>query len=163
MTKKLLVAIPLLISIAVSETAVAVPEFLASWKVRYPESNSSNRNCQLCHYNVNGGDGWNSYGWDIRGIYILGGRVNIDGAFTEAEIFNSDCDPLNCDPSNPSNLTEIMQGLDPGWAPGPVNLIFFEDNTFIENRPPPFTERANEPESCFPVVTQQKRISLVCF
>jgi hypothetical protein len=60
-----------------------------------------------------------------------------------------------------SNSTEIEGGLDPGWAPGAVNTIFFKDGTKLGNQHPPFTEPTND-ELCLPVKVLKGNIVMVC-
>lgn len=147
-------------------SSLARGDFLEAWKVRYPESISSRRNCQLCHARSGGGDGWNNYGFDVRNEFIQISRADINLAFENSEQFNSDNDSDNL-----SNLVEIQQGLDPGWRKGVVNFVFYKDDTFDESVLPPFADVDTiddvEDEFCLPVVKRgpprdKKRIAIIC-
>lgn len=151
------------ILIGFSQQALAQRPFLERWESIYPESTSSQRECQLCHQNEDGGDGWNTYGITIRVALIdLFGRIDIDAAIRFVENENADNDKMGL-----SNLSEIMQGLDPGWRAGNVNTIDFKNGDFLLNQPPPFSDvdgNTNEvsEDFCFAIKNQSNRISLIC-
>jgi len=98
--------------LSVNFSANARPDILQAWEQRYPNSASNRRDCQLCHQHTYGGDGWNSYGFNIRfQLNEVFGSVDINAAFEAVEKFNSDGDAQGL-----NNLEEIELGLDPGWV-----------------------------------------------
>ena len=159
--KLLVVYLSSLSLLFISTHAQSRPDILAVWKLRYPESRSSERECQLCHQMAEvGGDGWNSYGIAIRDV--VGQVQDVNDAIAAVESFNADRDEGGL-----SNLEEITMHLDPGWRYGNVNPIFFENETILENQPAPFDDVdgriANESslELCFPVNTENTT-ALIC-
>ncbi len=93
--------------------------YLDSWKSIYPDSLSgTNANCQLCHQNSGGGNGWNAYGWDIR--QVLNGDINT--AIRSVEQTNSDNDGAN-------NIGEIESDQQPGWREDDNNTIYCKSPT----------------------------------
>jgi len=100
----------------------ARPEILDEWHLRYPDAPDALNNCQLCHENPSGGNGWNSYGWTIRSLRILLGSTS--EAIEEAESSNADNDT-----GNSSNLLEIQSGTQPGWSVGSGNTIRYLPGT----------------------------------
>ena len=137
------------------------PDILEVWKLRYPESRSSERECQLCHQRaLVGGNGWNSYGIAIRDV--VGQVQDVENAIAAVESFNADRDEGGL-----SNLEEITLHLDPGWRYGNVNPIFFENETILENQAAPFDDvdgrATNFPNSdlCFPVIKADTGV-LIC-
>jgi glucose/arabinose dehydrogenase len=112
--------------------ALANPTILGDWRSRYTESTSDDAaNCQLCHQNNGGGDGWNGYGWAVRGIYLSNGN-NASAAFASVEGENSDNDPTLS-----TNVAEIIANTQPGWTSGAVNTIYFKDDSILSNQSPP--------------------------
>ncbi len=109
-------------SIGTQSTLFAHPNFLVEWSKLYPESESSKRVCQLCHFSDSGGEPWNAYGFDIREEYIRIGRLDIALAISGVESHDSDNDPKSL-----SNLVEIKQDFDPGWLKDDHNAVFFRD------------------------------------
>ena len=113
------------------EIAAARPSILSAWQTAYPASDSGQANCQLCHQNRSGGNGWNPYGWNVR-QEIRDNSLNNSAAFAAVEALNSDGSfPLS------SNVDEISGGTQPGWTLGLTNTIFFKDNTTLANQAPP--------------------------
>jgi len=97
------------------------------WDTEYPSSltddnviNGTSKNCQLCHEDVNGGEGWNAYGWKLWELDDAG--FSRQQSITMAEAFDSDGDGT-------SNLTEIGANTQPGWTPGNNNTIYFSDGS----------------------------------
>ena len=164
-------SIILLIACLMLSPAYAVPDFLQRWSAFYPDSNSDEIACQLCHQRVDGGDGWNGYGFDVRNNYIELGRVSIEQAFIDVEQLNSDVDENQL-----SNIQEIDQALYPGWVNSNTNTIFFSDFTGLINQPAPFQEPEpvigpilpqpeppiEEDSNCFPIVASNGRFALIC-
>ena len=123
-------------SFSYGSQAHARQDFLAAWKRIYPESASSERECQLCHQRIKGGDGWNSYGIAIRfALRDIFGGFDIDAAIVEIELENADLDSDGL-----TNLQEIELGLDPGWVVGNNNEIVFKDSQILLNQPAPFAD-----------------------
>lgn len=140
----------------------AAPSIFQVWKDQYPESQSSEIACQLCHEISDGGDGWNEYGWAIRVFHIDDGYTIID-SFKLVEQLNSDFDPEGL-----TNITEINRSMYPGWINGNSNIIYYKDDGGIKlNQPSPFvevdpTKTQNNNEICFPISTTNKTVSLIC-
>lgn len=122
---------------------------------------------------MNGGDGWNGYGYDVRTEYIKSGRLNIEESIRQQNDADSDTDNKAY-----TNLQEITFGLDPGWVEGDNNLIFFKDGALIRVASPfndtdtrgaivspPAPAPAPAPDDaqlCLPLPTKQGRISFIC-
>ncbi len=137
---------------------IAIPSFLESWRNLYPNSSSGERNCQLCHVQESGDEPWNSYGFEIRDAYLtLFGSTDIDAAIEFVEDSDSDRDPQSL-----SNLQEIELGLDPGWAPGPINIWIYKNGDAIGGKLPPFAELSTTEETCFPIIAKNRAVTLVC-
>ena len=112
--------------------SLARSEYLGFWDQRYPSSDSSETACQLCHRQAGGGNGWNEYGWILRGQ--LGGSVNVsqfilNGALANVEPFTS--------VSTFTFVQEIEQDTQPGWSEGEVNIIRLRDGSIEEVIAPP--------------------------
>lgn len=145
--------------------AIAAPAFLDAWRLYYPNSQSSEIECQLCHQKaLVGGDGWNAYGWNVRFWYDFFGRTSIEFAFKEAESANSDQDSENF-----TNLEEIELSLYPGWVNTNTNTIFFKNGSFLTDQPPPFLEGNDvtqtpekSEEFCFPIISLNSNVILIC-
>ena len=134
MNKKLILTLCLLpLGLFQTGDAWAFPFILGEWQTEYPNSTSDDKaKCQLCHQSKNGGEPWNDYGWEIRSRYISNRtNANLLAAFRDAEAVNSDSDPTGS-----TNLTEIKANTLPGWTPGDVNTIHFENGTSTDQSPP---------------------------
>ena len=123
---------------------------------------SADRGCQLCHVNLDGGEPWNLYGFEIRDNYIeLFASNDIKGAIESIESNDSDSDP-----QGRSNLEEIQLNPDPGWSPGPTNTWIYKDGLAIEAQFPPFSEPSllndGGDELCLPIITHAARVPVVC-
>lgn len=105
----------------VTSNVFATGAFLAKWREAYPNSTSSDINCQLCHRNETGNNPWNAYGWAIRTEYNLNGR-DILGALDSVANLNSDEDP-----SSLTNEYEISLNEQPGWRSGKLNKVHYCD------------------------------------
>jgi hypothetical protein len=156
---KLLVSIG--IAIGCIETSSAVPLFFQTWSEEvYPNSNSDDIGCQLCHQSSEGGDGWNAYGTDIWFFYNEQQR-DIKKAFAFVESINSDNDAQGL-----SNLDEIERSMNPGWVNTSSNNIYYKDGRFLENQAPPFIEVAPsiniEQEFCFSLLAKNKKAVVIC-
>jgi len=115
--------------LSLSQPASANPNILGTWGATYPNSNSNSANCQLCHLNAGGGNGWNAYGWRIRqGVVDQG--LSIADALAAIETSDADGD-------GSTNLEEITANSQPGWTAGAVNTIHFRDGSTLENQSPP--------------------------
>ncbi len=139
-------------------TTFASPQFLAEWKNIYPFSLSSQRNCQLCHANAEGGEPWNPYGFEIRDIYLEQfGSTQISLAIRSVEQNNSDNDP-----QGRSNIEEINAGSDPGWAIEPINRWIFKNGDVFTNKPSPFSAPASSEELCLLLTHSNGNASFIC-
>ncbi len=140
-----------------SQQVFAREEILDTWKTLYPASSSGERRCQLCHAQAAGGEPWNAYGYEIRFNFInIYASSDIVSAIRDTEPNNSDSDPNNL-----SNLEEINLNLDPGWAPGPVNVHIFKNGDVLRNQLPPFAERDIN-TWCFPIVASNGAVMVIC-
>jgi hypothetical protein len=117
--------------------AEAKQPYGATWQSVYTTSlsadnvlNGTGKDCQLCHSDTNGGDGWNTYGWAIR-LEIDGG-ASLTDALGTVEALNSDSDPTSS-----SNLDEIQADSQPGWTDGANNTIYFKDLSTLTAQNPP--------------------------
>lgn len=147
--------------VGTTQVASAVPIFLKTWSEDvYPNSNSDDIGCQLCHQNSTGGNGWNAYGTDIW-IYYNEQERDIVSAFRYAESLNSDGDNNNL-----TNLEEIKKSMFPGWVNSNSNNIFYKDYSFLQNQAPPFEEmEPNKNDNdlfCFNVISKNKNTALIC-
>jgi hypothetical protein len=111
--------------------------FVPAWLQAYPNSLSldnvlfgTGQACQLCHEDGNGGNGWNGYGWELKG-HIDGG-ASITTALGLVEPADSDADPTGS-----SNIVEIDASAQPGWTPGPNNTIHYSNGSTSPNQAPP--------------------------
>ena len=132
-----------LLLIVFSFPAYALQTFLDEWRDYYPNSNSDDSACQLCHVNPTGNSPWNAYGITVRnvleGLNALGGgatQAQLQQAFSLIEEEN-----LDSDPSGATSLTEIDNSYQPGWTDGANNTITFVDNlgnkSTLDNQLPP--------------------------
>lgn len=142
--------------VSLSGKAVAREDFLQAWEEVYPSSLSSQRRCQLCHYQSTGGDGWNGYGFTVRNQFIDLNRSDIKEAFRLANLFDSDLDQR-------TNAIEIEQGFDPGWRTPDNNFVFFKDGLVLSVASP-FTDTDINPNSlndeiCIPIQAKRKTAS----
>ncbi len=140
------------------DTTFASPQFLAEWKNIYPSSVSSQRNCQLCHANAEGGEPWNPYGFEIRDIYLEQfGSTQISLAIRSVEQNNSDNDP-----QGRSNIEEIKAGSDPGWAIEPINRWIFKNGDTFSDRHFPFESTSDLEPFCILIKNNTENYSFVC-
>ena len=126
-----------LLALALASPASAKSSYGGVWSGLYPNSLSDDNvvmgtgtSCQLCHSEVNGGDGYNGYGWDMR-TFMQGG-ASISDAILMSEGLDSDADPTGS-----TNLVEIQSDTQPGWTDGNNNTIYFKDGSTTQNQPPP--------------------------
>ena len=154
----------LLTCFAFTTVSIATPTILAAWEANYPNSNSNNIECQLCHEQaVVGGDGWNEYGWAIRTHLVFDG-FTIQESFRLVEGLNSDFDPEGL-----SNITEINRSMYPGWLNDSNNhIIYFKSGLVKRNQPSPVFEidptlvNRNSDEFCLPIKASTNKLSLIC-
>ena len=134
--------------------AGAFPQTLNAWQDRYGATSASggNAQCQLCHGNVNGGDPWNGYGWDIRDALVdLACDLNANGVVSNQEAFYCvELDNSDGDGSGYDNATEIGLGTQPGWTNGLFNTLFFKSGLVSINQPPPAGIGALDPDGTEP-------------
>lgn len=123
-----------IILLCVTREVFAVATFLNDWRDFYPDSTSSDINCQLCHADRDGGAPWNAYGSALQQHFSQADPLTreIEDSFSFAEGLNSDQD----NPST-SNLAEINSNQQPGWRAGQVNNIFNADGEIIGVTFPP--------------------------
>ena len=130
-------AILLFTLLTVATPIFATPQILGAWRTKYPSSNSDDigggidGGCQLCHQDSGGGNGWNSYGWDLRSAF-LSNSSDINLALELVENTNQDNDPVGA-----TALDEIVLDKQPGWQAGAVNTIFFKNGNTLSNQLPP--------------------------
>lgn len=126
-----------IIFFGITTPALAFPDLLMAWRDKYPESTSDDIDpgvdggCQLCHQNSGGGNGWNSYGWDVRSAYLSNSR-DINIALDLVENADQDNDPVGA-----TAFDEIELNRQPGWREGALNTIFFRNNSSLSNQLPP--------------------------
>lgn len=110
--------------------SIARPDFLGEWNSKYPNSNSNDMGCQLCHANTGGGSPWNGYGWEIRSIY-RSNNFDIEAALDAAENIDLDGDPIAA-----TALDDIRAGFQPGWTEGANNTLYAVGSQTTGNSPP---------------------------
>ena len=118
-----------LLAFSVPQSAHSRPAILSDWESVYSSSQSATNaagagaDCQLCHYQSNGGEPWNGYGWAIRAQIKAGAPTNAQ-AFLAVEDVDSDNDP-----GQSSNRSEIEENTQPGWTAGKNNhcLLYTSD------------------------------------
>lgn len=103
--------------------AYATNNGLADWRDTYPNSNSDDAGCQLCHGTSLGQ--LNAYGRDVCLEFAANGFVPSEWQDTFAAIagFDSDLDPNGSD-----NATEIANDTQPGWTTA-TNPLYIADFT----------------------------------
>lgn len=123
---------------SISAPLYATPQILAAWRTEYTTSNSDDigggidGGCQVCHQSPDGGDGWNSYGWDLRSAFRAP-DTDIAEALDLVENTDQDNDPVGA-----TAFEEIELNRQPGWTEGAANTIFFENgDTLLNQLPPP--------------------------
>lgn len=124
------------LALTLSASAAAHSSYLTNWQSLYPTSqsddhviNGTGTSCQLCHSSQGGGDGFNGYGWKLRGFIST---MSVPAAIQACEPFNSDLDPTGS-----SNLAEINANAQPGWTTGPNNTWYFKNGTTQTGKSPP--------------------------
>lgn len=137
------------IVISCFNSASAMGPYLTIVEDVYPKSTSTDAACQLCHQQASGGDGWNEYGWAFRTafrraagteeqkvrsalIQVSGGDHDLDGLgnlFSDAGLAGKGSRAFD----------EIRLGAQPGWTQGPINTVYFKNNSTLFNQPPPST------------------------
>ena len=132
MKKPVIRSLTLILGLAWSSLAAAIPDFLVAWQAIHPNSNSDDIGCQLCHQSAAGNQPWNPYGWTIRQIYRSNG-FDIDEAIT----FASSIDNHDNDPSGASSAAEIEFHYQPGWTEGAVNTVTSTDGSQAFGQLPP--------------------------
>jgi len=112
------------------EETNALPAYPGTWSNAHPNSASdTNANCQLCHSNGGGGNGWNAYGWNIRQQIVDQGQSIADAI--------SAVDAMDSDGNSISNLNEISANAQPGWKSGATNTVYFKNGTVQTNQSAP--------------------------
>lgn len=123
--------------ISFSSPLYALPTFLEDWRDKYPDSLSDDigggqdGGCQLCHQNSGGGNGWNSYGWDLRTAYRTN-NFDFNLALDLVEFNDQDNDPAGA-----TAFDEIELNRQPGWTAGAFNTVFFSNSDAELNQLPP--------------------------
>jgi len=133
--------------VAISDKALARGQYLQFWQQNYPESSSSAANCQLCHSSIDGGNGWNFYGSNIRGE--AGGQENLSQQdflsivnFIETDRSTDDGCGAPGVSTGPTFLDEIRYNAQPGWREGNVNAIRRRNGVCNDNQAPQFSGNA---------------------
>lgn len=103
------------LAIWATSQASAYSSYLSTFSNSYPDSTVATASCQLCHQNPTGGNPWNAYGWSIR-EQIRDNNLSIAAAIIAVE-------SLDADNNGMSNLKEINDNAQPGWAIGNANTI----------------------------------------
>ncbi len=119
--------------------ASARGQYLTQWEETYPAAKSAALGCQVCHQMPGGGNGWNSYGWSIRPIFLAARLTNggddqaaLDLALRTVE------ENVNTDSVDGYRfIDEIRYNTQPGWVVGNNNTINFRDAAPIENQTSP--------------------------
>jgi glucose/arabinose dehydrogenase len=120
-----------LVIVASVQPSMARDEFRGWWLEEYgTQSTSGDAVCQLCHERGGGGDGWNSYGWLVRGIFRNSGDISdieerLKASLNEAEGYPTDPN----DAGSPTFLQEILANAQPGWRQASDNEIRYDDET----------------------------------
>ena len=120
-------------------SAYATSKGMADWRATYPNSNSDDAGCTLCHGSSTGQ--LNAYGKDL--CVLFNGTVPSDwgDSFGVIEDVDSDLDPNAFD-----NVTEIVNDTQPGWTTAvnplyraelPCDLVAV-DSTVPSNVPLPY-------------------------
>ena len=111
-----------------SSSGQSISPYLDSWRTQYPNSDSADISCQLCHLQREGGSPWNAYGNDIRTIFnqLEPTTRTIEDAILMAEELNSD----NDSPAT-SNLVEINASTQPAWRNGKVNPAYDRNSQIV--------------------------------
>ncbi|MGD8567940.1 MAG: PKD domain-containing protein [Gammaproteobacteria bacterium] len=106
-----------------SQAVNATNNGLADWRDTYPNSNSDDAGCQLCH----GGSTTqlNAYGRDLCLFFEQNGVVPSDWSTAIKAIENLDSD---LDPNSSSNDVEIANHTQPGWTTT-ANPLYIADFT----------------------------------
>jgi hypothetical protein len=119
---------PLIAAIVGAGTLIAVPATyatsngLADWRDTYPNSNSDDSGCQLCHGSST--NQLNAYGRDICLKFAENGAQPADWNQTFLDI-----EPLDSDMDGSSNGLEIANDTQPGWTSGGNNPLYIADFT----------------------------------
>jgi len=119
--------------------AYATSKGMADWRATYPNSNSDDAGCQLCHGESTGQ--LNAYGKDL--CVLFNGTVPSDWGDSFGAIEDVDSD---LDPNSQSNGLEIANDTQPGWTTAvnplyraelPCDLVA-DDSTVPKNVPLPY-------------------------
>ncbi|MCI0506598.1 MAG: PKD domain-containing protein [Gammaproteobacteria bacterium] len=95
---------------------------LADWRDTYPNSNSDDAGCQLCHGSST--NQLNAYGRNICLAFAADGARPGDWGQTYLDI-----EPLDSDGDGSANGTEIANNTQPGWTSGGFNPLYIADFT----------------------------------
>jgi hypothetical protein len=103
--------------------AYATSKGMSDWRATYPNSNSDDAGCQLCHGSSTGQ--LNAYGRDLCLLFEQNQTVPSDWAesFEVIEALDSDLDP-----NASSNALEIANDTQPGWTTA-INPLYVADFT----------------------------------
>jgi PKD repeat protein len=110
-------------ALIIASPATATNNGLADWRDVYPNSNSDDAGCQLCHGSSLGQ--LNAYGRDICLEFEAQGFVPSDWTFNIEDVEGLDSD---LDPNASDNATEIANDTQPGWTTAD-NPLFVADFT----------------------------------
>lgn len=114
----------------VQPASASRPGYVTAWSDAYPSSTAISANCQLCHQQSFGGDGWNAYGWGLREALLDDAGLTIGQAIVSLEA-------ADVDGNGVSNLDEINGNAQPGWSEGSTNTIFLADGSTLTDQAPP--------------------------
>lgn len=122
----------------------ARPDYLTWWSDYYSKSSSDDMQCQLCHSEQGGGDGWNYYGWTIRNE-AQQQQVSSQNDFLQIlELIEADsasdlgvgCN-LNNSATDATFFDMIRYNAQPGWVTAATNIKRTKDGTCITSLLPP--------------------------
>lgn len=118
--------------------------YLGWWNGHYSKSSSSDMNCQLCHEQTDGGNGWNYYGWTIRnqaGRSQVSSQSDFLGILKQVENCVASDQGFGCDVDNTQNAQTffdlIRYNAQPGWAESATNITCTKDGNCLTSLLPP--------------------------
>jgi glucose/arabinose dehydrogenase len=119
-----------LLSFVFSQIVLARDEYRGWWLEQYSaQSTSGDAVCQLCHERGGGGNGWNRYGWLVRGVFLSSGDITDIEERLKASLLEVEDRPTDPnDAGSPTFLQEIQANAQPGWRQDSNNRIRYVDD-----------------------------------
>ncbi len=108
-------------ALGLCSSAFAFEFILEQFQDRYPNSDTDELQCQVCHADSGGGSPWNAYGWSLR--TQIGDPFNAQ----QVQAVLRSLEDSDADANGISNLDEILDHFQPGWQQGAVNTITDRD------------------------------------